>query len=93
MLLGVPRSHMSYSSDGDYTWLKERFGVEDHIFSEQLESIVTSLRASLIPDASDVSALLAEYLEDRLADFFSQLRYIAENLQSVTDEEEALVAV
>jgi hypothetical protein len=90
MLLGVPRGHMSYSSDGDYTWLKARFGVEHFMSSEQLLRIVVGLRASLIPDAADVSALLAEYLEDRFAEFFVQLQYIAENLQSVTDEAGAL---
>jgi hypothetical protein len=81
---------MSYSSDGDYTWLRARFGVERYMSSEQLQQIIISLRVSLIPDAADVSALLAEYLEDRFADFFGQLRYIAENLQSVTDEVGAL---
>jgi hypothetical protein len=90
ILLGVPRSHMSYSSDGDYTWLKECFGVERYMSSEQLQQIVISLRVTLIPDAADVSALLAEYLENRFADFFGQLRYIAENLQSITDEVGAL---
>jgi len=95
MLLSIPRRTTIYSSDGDYTWLRERFDLEPPYIgiSEELKSIVMQLRTRLIPDVADVSALLAEYMEDRFRDFYVHLRYIAENLQTVADEEDALAEV
>lgn len=90
MLLTVPRNYISYLSGGDYSWLKERFGVERHIHAEELEKAVTSLRAVLIPAVSDVSALLADYMDDRFQAFYRQLSYISGNLPSIDAREDAL---
>ena len=52
MLLEVPRGHMSIRSDVDYSWVKERFGVDRVWRTSGLEPIIAQFRSGLIPEPS-----------------------------------------
>lgn len=90
-MLNIPRSHMSYRSNDDYSWLKERFGVERMISREEVEGIVQQLRAGLIPETSHIADILADYMEGRFDAFYGELDYIVMNLPEVANQEAALI--
>jgi uncharacterized protein YecT (DUF1311 family) len=89
-MLNIPRGHMSYRSDQDYSWLKDRFGVERMISRENVEGIVQQLRSGLIPEVRHIAGILADYMDGRFEAFVGELDYIAMNLQQVPDQDAAL---
>jgi hypothetical protein len=90
-MLNIPRAHMSYRSDREYSCLKERFGVERMLSREEVEGIVQQLRAGLIPETAHIADILADYMVGRFEAFHGELDYIVMNLQQVADQEAALI--
>lgn len=86
MIKVVPRQHMSIPSDVDFSWIKERFRI-DHLWLTMIEPIIAELRSGLIPEASDIATLLADYTEDRFADFYGYLHDIAQNTKGSGPEQ------
>lgn len=94
-LLSPMVTGLSYSSSEDYSWLKERFGVEPfHLIGDdgKLESMVEEIRRDIIPGDEAVAATLKCHLDSRLEDMESSLDFIVEAASGIDDRESALQA-
>jgi hypothetical protein len=90
MLLVVQRGTISIPSDVDFSWIKERFGI-DHIRSfGSVPCVVDQLRCGVIPEVSDVATVLADYMDDRFADFYGSISEICEYIQKGSGLERGL---
>jgi hypothetical protein len=94
LILSVSRGTTSYSSDDDYSWMTERFGIErrDFLFLDELKlrRIVDAIRVDVLPDDKSVAMTLAEHLGERFEELYSALDFIVESLTEVPDRGAAL---
>jgi hypothetical protein len=94
MLLSLLRGVMAYASDEDYSWLKERFGIDlwpgGGMGDRMLQKIVEEIRAGILPSDESVATALTEHLESRFEDVFGSLDFIVENSRVACNRQEAL---
>jgi hypothetical protein len=77
MLLTLTIDSRGRDRNLDTSWLEERFGVRSlYANSSQLKTVVEEIRAELLPDDAIVASMLADHLEDRLAELRSALDFI-----------------
>jgi hypothetical protein len=82
-----------YSSDEDYSWITERFGLEPKRmwFRDELPTMIESLRADVVPNVEAVTTALAEHAESRFEDLYDALDFVVQNTDT-TDRSQALRA-
>ncbi|HEX7950146.1 MAG TPA: hypothetical protein VF494_07340 [Candidatus Limnocylindrales bacterium] len=70
-----------YSSEDDYSWVQQRFGLKLPwgMNEGELARIVGELRAGALPSARDVAAVLAAHLRSRLDELWDGLDFVATN--------------
>jgi hypothetical protein len=72
---------LGYSTDGDYSWLQERFGwSRKNMLGSWREAVVEELRTSVIPTTDELTSVLSSYMDDRIEDFYRELDFLVENL-------------
>lgn len=92
MLLEVRRGSQSHSSNGDYSWLINRFNLNElhYLCDAQLRSLVSELRSELLPTDNAVAETLSDHLGDRFSMLYDSLDFIAENCNMADTREQAL---
>ena len=93
LILSLRPGSMCFASDEDYSWIRERFGLDPMrtlMGDAELKAMVDVIRSGVLPSDESVAITLAEHLESRFEELYAALDFVVESLVGVPGPEAAL---